>query len=81
MQVAGQRFGGMTDSYHIQEHDVYGDNDGNDDNDDDDDNDDNDDDDDNDDNDSRIEVWSNDRRIVDDPGFMRRVCSILGLRL
>ena len=40
-----------------------------------------DDNDDNDDNDSRIEVWSNDRRIVDDPGFMRRVCSILGLRL
>ena len=45
------------------------------------DDDDDDDDDDNDDNDSRIEVWSNDRRIVDDPGFMRRVCSILGLRL
>ena len=43
--------------------------------------DDNDDTDDNDDNDGRIEVWSNDRRIVDDPGFMRRVCSILGLRL
>ena len=42
---------------------------------------DNDDNDDNDDNVGRIEVWSNDRRIVDDPGFMRRVCSILGLRL
>ena len=66
MQVAGQRFGQITGNDHIQDNDVYGDIDDNDDNDD---------------NDSRIEVWSNDRRIVDDPGFMRRVCSILGLRL
>ena len=63
MQVAGQRFGGMTDNDYIQDNVDNVDND------------------DNDDNVGRIEVWSNDRRIVDDPGFMRRVCSILGLRL